>query len=173
MDTLESKRREDLEKNKLEGYANFKIGGDLPSKQMDRFIWPKLRANQIFDYLLKYWVNVEQYEEEVKIIQDSRSEQNDKKILTHEEIRVDKLEKISFEKYIVTKPRLLASKLKVPRDYVYSINREIIRLLKLNNRLQIDNKKIRSARKQILISTIKGLITCNTHQFYTSADVKR
>ena len=111
MDTLESKRGEALEKTKLEGYANFKIGGDLPSKLMDRFSWPKLRANEIFDYLLKYCANVEQYDEEVKIIQESRSEQNDKKILANEEIRVERLEKVSFEKHIVTKPRLLASKL--------------------------------------------------------------
>ena len=47
MDTLENKRGEALEKTKLEGYANFKIGGDLPSKLMVRFSWPKLRANEI------------------------------------------------------------------------------------------------------------------------------
>ena len=88
--------------------------------------------------MLKYWANVEQYDEEVKIIQKSRSEQNDKKILAHEEIRVERLEKVSFEKYIVTKSRLLASKLKVPRDYVYSINREINRRLKQ----KIDYKSI-------------------------------
>ena len=91
MDTLENKRREALEKTKLEVYANFKIGGDLPSKLIDRFSWPKLRINEIFDYLLKYWANVELYYLEVKIIQESRSEQNDKKILVHEEIRVERL----------------------------------------------------------------------------------
>ena len=36
MDTLKSKRREALGKTKLEGYANFKIGGDLPAKLINK-----------------------------------------------------------------------------------------------------------------------------------------
>ena len=67
---------------------------------------------------------------------ESSSEQNHKKILVSKEIKAVKTEKSIYKKNIAIKYSLFAVRLKVSRDYVYSINREINR----NLNLKIDYK---------------------------------
>ena len=122
-----------LEEHGLVGYVNFKLQRDLSIKKMDFFDWTNSETNQISISFLNICFNILQEVEEAKVIKERQSEEDDLNELKRRDFRMKKQSRISTEKYIIMKHKLLKIQLRSPVDCVYTINREIKIQIKLGS----------------------------------------
>ena len=104
------------------------------------FDWTNSETNQISISFLNICFNILQEVEEAKVIKERQSEEDDLNELKRRDFRMKKQSRISTEKYIIMKHKLLKIQLRSPVDCVYTINREIKIQIKLGSWLHSRNK---------------------------------
>ena len=116
----ESKQDADNRDPQLMGYIKVKNGGEKLAETLESLNWPLLQPSQICRLILQNF-----YEENIHTGSIDET-QFDEMITKHTSSSPSCKQTIVYKQEVI-RPRLLAQKLGIPRESIYTINREIRR----------------------------------------------
>ena len=161
----ESKQDTDNRDPQLMGYIKVKNGGEKLVQTLESLNWQLLQPSQICRLILQNF-----YEENIHT--DSIDEtQFDEMITKHTSSSPSCKQTIVYKQEVI-RPRLLAQKLGIPRESIYTINREIRRKLKRRRNFHFKESANNNTDKDVILSSIFSFCETNKHVFYTCNDVK-
>ena len=161
----ESKEEADSRDPQLMGYIKVKNGGDKLAQTLESLNWPLLQPSQICQRILQNF-----YEESMHT--DSIDESQFDEMVARHTISSPSCGQTTVYKQEVIRPRLLAQKLGVSRESIYTINREIRRQLKRGRHIHFEEPANNNTDKDVILSSIFSYCETNKHVFYTCNDVK-
>ena len=161
----ESKEEADSRDPQLVGYIKVKNGGDKLAQTLESLNWPLLQPSQICQRILQNF-----YEESMHT--DSIDESQFDEMVARHTSSSPSCGQTTVYKQEVIRPRLLAQKLGVSRESIYTINREIRRQLKRGRHIHFEEPANNNTDKDVILSSIFSYCETNKHVFYTCNDVK-